>query len=390
MVGSNLHRSVGVLAIGTLFLLPAAASAADQAKQVTFSKDVAPILQAKCQNCHEPGSIAPMSLRTFEETRPWAKSIKQRVATPADAAVAHRPQRRRAEIQERHVAHRRTGRRRSSTGWTRARCRATRPTCRRSSRWRPRCSGRRNATATARPTSIVKSPRIHDAGSQPGSVVAPDGRHPGAHRTALGADGRDPSVQPPGPQDPASLDRAHRHGPERCRSGCASIAAPPAAGATAQTIPRQLVNARPPLMEWAIGKGYDRYRDDTGKLIKPGEKISWDEHIHAAGEDVTAGSELGIWLYPKGQEPKHRSYLIGFTGLKERRGRPRHPAELHRAHRRLHGAEGKHHHHQLPAALPSARQGDAGRGDSARRQHPDHQLRRQLQLQLDDQLHLRR
>ncbi len=69
-------------------------------------------------------------------------------------------------------------------------------------------------------------------------------------------------------------------------------------------------------MEWAIGKGYDRYMDGTGKLIKPGQKISWDQHVHAVGEAVTAGSELGIWLYPKGEEPKHRSYLIGFTGLK--------------------------------------------------------------------------
>jgi hypothetical protein len=77
-----------------------------------------------------------------------------------------------------------------------------------------------------------------------------------------------------------------------------------------------LVNRRPQLMEWAIGKGYDRYMDGTGKLILPGEKIAWDQHIHAAGEEITAGSELGIWLYPKGQEPRHRSYLVGFTGLK--------------------------------------------------------------------------
>jgi hypothetical protein len=69
-------------------------------------------------------------------------------------------------------------------------------------------------------------------------------------------------------------------------------------------------------MEWAIGKGYDRYMDGTGKLILPGEKIAWDQHIHAAGEDITAGSELGIWLYPKGQEPTKRTYLVGFTGLK--------------------------------------------------------------------------
>jgi hypothetical protein len=81
--------------------------------------------------------------------------------------------------------------------------------------------------------------------------------------------------------------------------------------------PQATVNARPQLMEWAIGKSYDRYMDGTGKLIKPGQKISWDQHVHAIGEAVTAGSELGIWLYKKGEEPKHRSYLIGFTGLKE-------------------------------------------------------------------------
>jgi hypothetical protein len=79
--------------------------------------------------------------------------------------------------------------------------------------------------------------------------------------------------------------------------------------------PDDLVNRRPQLMEWAIGKGYDLYRPDTGKLILPGEKLSWDEHIHAVGEAITGGSEIGIWYYPKGQEPKHRSYLIGFTGI---------------------------------------------------------------------------
>jgi hypothetical protein len=50
----------------------------------------------------------------------------------------------------------------------------------------------------------------------------------------------------------------------------------------------------------------------------PGEKISWDQHIHAAGEEITSASQIGLWFYPKGQEPKKRSYLIGFTGLRER------------------------------------------------------------------------
>jgi len=88
-------------------------------------------------------------------------------------------------------------------------------------------------------------------------------------------------------------------------------------GSSAASASREdLVARRPQLMEWAIGKGYDRFMDGTGKLIMPGEKISWDQHIHAAGEEITSASEIGLWFYPKGQEPTKRSYLVGFTGLK--------------------------------------------------------------------------
>src|ERR1700720_3815640 len=50
-------------------------------KEVTFSKDIAPIFQRVCQNCHRPGSIAPMSLLSYKDARPWARSIKEKVAT---------------------------------------------------------------------------------------------------------------------------------------------------------------------------------------------------------------------------------------------------------------------------------------------------------------------
>jgi mono/diheme cytochrome c family protein len=46
---------------------------------VTFTKDIAPIFQKDCQACHRPGSIAPMSLLTYNDARPWARSIKQKV-----------------------------------------------------------------------------------------------------------------------------------------------------------------------------------------------------------------------------------------------------------------------------------------------------------------------
>jgi hypothetical protein len=57
-----------------------AASAATSPKPVTFHKDVLPVLQKNCQTCHRPGEAAPMSFQTYQETRPWAKAIKQAVA----------------------------------------------------------------------------------------------------------------------------------------------------------------------------------------------------------------------------------------------------------------------------------------------------------------------
>lgn len=48
---------------------------------VTFNRDVVPILEKKCQSCHRPGEVAPMSLLTYESSRPWAKAIKAAVLT---------------------------------------------------------------------------------------------------------------------------------------------------------------------------------------------------------------------------------------------------------------------------------------------------------------------
>ena len=50
-----------------------------QSAPVTFNKDVLPILQKNCQTCHRPGQMAPMSLMTFREARPWARAMKSKV-----------------------------------------------------------------------------------------------------------------------------------------------------------------------------------------------------------------------------------------------------------------------------------------------------------------------
>src|SRR5258707_2552780 len=71
-----LRRARKAVALPALLL---ALGAGPASAEVTFARDVAPIFQKSCQNCHRPGSIAPMSLLTYEDARPWARSIKQRV-----------------------------------------------------------------------------------------------------------------------------------------------------------------------------------------------------------------------------------------------------------------------------------------------------------------------
>ena len=78
----------GAVVVGALVVLGYAASLQVTAQQpardtappaVTFAKDVAPILQKNCQQCHSAGAIGPMALTTYEQVRPWARAIKARV-----------------------------------------------------------------------------------------------------------------------------------------------------------------------------------------------------------------------------------------------------------------------------------------------------------------------
>jgi hypothetical protein len=55
--------------------------------EITFTKNIAPILQRSCQNCHRPEGVAPMPLVTYEEVRPWAREIKQRTLMGPRAGV---------------------------------------------------------------------------------------------------------------------------------------------------------------------------------------------------------------------------------------------------------------------------------------------------------------
>jgi hypothetical protein len=75
-------RSLGIAFCCVFLFSVAAFGQADHDKTattVTFDRDVLPILQARCQSCHRPGEVAPMSFLTYQSTRPWAKAMKAAV-----------------------------------------------------------------------------------------------------------------------------------------------------------------------------------------------------------------------------------------------------------------------------------------------------------------------
>jgi hypothetical protein len=313
MVGTKLPLGLGALLVGGLLALPAAA--AEPTKTVTFSKDVAPIFQAKCQSCHEPGSIAPMSLITFQEARPWAKSIKARVSARQmppwhiDRSVGVQKFKNDMSLTDDQVDT--------------------------LVKWVDQGAVQGNPADLPAPKPVNSSLywQAEREGYGPPDIVVKSGEQtmPAVHQDEWWRPLVDiPNLTEPRwvrmveirPSNLAGRKILHHSiayqvlNADNVEAVNTGIGRPFGAGGAAAANIDDRVNRRPQLMEWAIGKGYDRYPDGTGKMILPGEKISWDEHIHAAGEEITAGSELGIWLYPKGQEPKKRIYLVGFTGLK--------------------------------------------------------------------------
>ncbi len=79
--------AIGVLAVLGLAAAPVGGQSTEGASGVTFTKDIAPILQRSCQKCHRPDGVAPMSLISYEDVRPWARAIKMRTGIGPRAGV---------------------------------------------------------------------------------------------------------------------------------------------------------------------------------------------------------------------------------------------------------------------------------------------------------------
>ena len=81
MTKRSLLVALALVSTGAALVAAGAPQGSGGAATLTFSKDVAPIVFTKCASCHRPGEVAPMSLTSFKEVRPWAGAIRDKVAS---------------------------------------------------------------------------------------------------------------------------------------------------------------------------------------------------------------------------------------------------------------------------------------------------------------------
>jgi len=286
--------------------------AQDAPKQVTFTKDVAPIFQAKCQSCHQPNSIAPMSLISYQEARPWARSIKDRVSTHQmppwhiDPSVGVTKFKNDISLSQEQID--------TIVRWVDGGA----------------VQGDPKDMPPAKPLVADNEwTAVKDGFGPPDLVIAsPEYVMPAQHQDMWWRPMSDIPVTEPRwvrmveirPTNLKARKIVHHAIAYHVLSPDNTGEVNTGIGSFGNAAADDLVNRRPQLMEWAIGKGYDRFREGTGKMVVPGEKISWDQHIHAVGEEIKGGTEIGLWFYPKGQEPTKHSYLVAFSAIK--RGAP--------------------------------------------------------------------
>ncbi len=287
MINTKFRSSaVALSAFLTLSGASFAATTADQ--QVTFAKDVAPIFQEKCETCHRAGQGAPMNLQTYEEARPWARSIKQRVATKnmppwhIDQTTGIQQFANDRSLSEKQIA--------TIVKWVDAGA--------------PLGDKKDLPLAKVWPDeSGWQYAKV--IGQEPDFVVKSD-------PYTVKAIGQDEWWKPLS-DVPVTEERWVRAVEMRPGTVAGRRITHHALAQLEQVEPASAgdIGGGGPglLMEWAIGKNYDSYRENSGKLILPGSKIRWDIHYHSVGEAIRDHVELAVYLYPKGYKPEHRTRL---------------------------------------------------------------------------------
>jgi len=243
--------------------------------QVTFTKDVAPILEARCQSCHRPNTFAPMSLLTYEDVRPWAKSIKQKVVAREmppwyiDRNVGVRHFKNDVSLTDQQIAT--------------------------IVQWVDNGAPKGDAKDMPPPRKFDDSDQWH---MQPDLIVTlpKDQIVP-----AKAADQWiDVLVDPHLTEDryiqgievkPVKGFRAVHHVTTSMKHDDDADDGDNVQGTF--------------LNEYALGKNADMFPDGAGRLIKAGTKINFNLHLHAIGQDTAANVALGLKFYPKNYTPHY-------------------------------------------------------------------------------------
>lgn len=242
----------------------------------TFTKDVVPILQRACQRCHRPNSMGPMSLVTYEDVRPWARSVKQRVVQ--------------REMPPWHID-RTVGIQRFKDD--------------------PSLSDEEIATIAA----------WVDAGSPQGNAVdmPPAVAWGDADRFSFEPDlivqlreditlpdfGSDQWLNVPMEDTGLTEDRYIQMAEIKPLRGTAVVHH---ANAIARRGRRDGEigpgEGSPHLVEYAVGKAGEHYPEGSGKLLAAGSQLVMNLHLHPIGEEMKVNTALGLKLYPSGYTPK--------------------------------------------------------------------------------------
>ena len=299
-----MSKTLRVLAQVVLFggFVAVVPASAEGVSSPTFTKDVAPIFQEKCEACHRPDSIAPMSLVSFEEVRPWARSIKSRVVArqmppwhiSKTVGIQHFKNDRSLTDAEIDLISRWVDAGSPKGDATDMPAPKVWPS---DQSWNlASMFGQKEPDLIIRSTPYLMKARANDAWwkpvvetgltearwvraieIRPGTVKGRKVTHHAIARLQQDED-------QPGLQNADQGDSFRNAGT---------------------------------FMEWAVGKQGEIMRPNSGKLMLPGSKIIWDIHYSATGEDVNDVVELGLYFYPRGQEPKYRQtlHLMGSGGI---------------------------------------------------------------------------
>ena len=288
-----------LVVLGAMAAAPGAIMAAPGAEDTpTFARDVAPIFQQKCQVCHRPGMMAPMSLLTYQDARPWARSIKQRVASREmppwhlDKTVGISQYKDDRSLTDDQLD--------TIVRWVDGGALLGDPMD-----LPPPLKFNDDEWTIGVPDLIVTSPEavMPAEGSDwwPSYEVdlgLTETRYARAVETRTSKEGR------------AFVHHAITHlVQEEDRPEVVSSAAAAATTRSALGRRKPVINVSEGtyLSEYAPGKYGDVFPEGTGRYLKAGGKVRFSMHYFATGKEMRDRTSVGFVLYPKGVEPK--SYI---------------------------------------------------------------------------------